>query len=306
MNASEARSFCKGATESGVRPDECEILLRLYERTGGQYWANTAGWLTHTHICGQQDIFPFIEPWYGISCSFDHPRRIRRIDLSGNNLTGSQLFSTDLDRNLSFSLSMFPALERLDLGNNSLGGPLPNEFTADSCKVLQHLYLDQNRFTGSVPASLSACVAMTRLYLHHNALSGTLPAAIGKGALADSLKYLYLHDNPAVSGTIPSAWGAMKVLERLYVSATDLDGSISEEFGDLEMIQILSVPQAMLIGDGQRGSGPLPPKVCAIFGEQCSKGLMDGCVVPACVSTKCKHCQKLDEGLLGGDWKPNN
>ena len=67
----------------------------------------------------------------------------------------------------------------------------------------------------------------------------------------------------------------------------------------------VSVPQTMLVGDGQRGSGPLSPRVCAIFGEKCEKGIMDGCVVPACVSTKCKHCQKLDDELLGGDWKPN-
>jgi hypothetical protein len=99
----------------GVSASERQVLLELFDSTGGPTWTNPAGW-------GGR---PGTEcSWAGIECrpvqSIQPMSQVHAIDLTRNHLTGS----------LPASLASLPGLTTLDLTDSGISTPLPEALLA--------------------------------------------------------------------------------------------------------------------------------------------------------------------------------
>eukprot|EP00191_Tetraselmis_sp_GSL018_P014327 CAMPEP_0177578260 /NCGR_PEP_ID=MMETSP0419_2-20121207/246_1 /TAXON_ID=582737 /ORGANISM="Tetraselmis sp., Strain GSL018" /LENGTH=644 /DNA_ID=CAMNT_0019066677 /DNA_START=1037 /DNA_END=2972 /DNA_ORIENTATION=+ len=107
--------------------------------------------------------------------------------LSGNRLTGT-----------------IPAcwsavsLQRLEIQNNSLSGPLPDQLSA--VPGLMELDLSDNGFSGTLPASWSTLTTLRRVNLARNRLHGTIPA---EWSALRRLDVLRLSGNALLEGGVP-------------------------------------------------------------------------------------------------------
>ena len=196
--------------------EECETLKKLFEDTQGAGWLNNREWLRSIQPCD----------WFGITCaSSAWPRRITKIDLSGNNLTGSlpgelslltELRELKVDNTgggLRFKkltgsipavLGMLANLELLLLGNNLMVGAIPMEL--GDLSNLRALDLADNQLTGPIPAALGRLAALEELDLSGNMLAGTVPDALGE---LPALRLLLLNDN-MLSGALPDSLGGSR------------------------------------------------------------------------------------------------
>ena len=141
-----------------------DALVALYNATSGDNWANNDNWL----------IDKPLGEWHGVTTDSDG--RVRRLDLSGNQLSGevpselgslSNLESLDLSSN---ELTGIPAelgnLETLFLGFNELAGPIPGEL--GNLSNLKSLDLSSNRLTGTIPGELGSLSNLETLFLGFN------------------------------------------------------------------------------------------------------------------------------------------
>lgn len=198
-------------------------------------------------------------------------KRLRRMDLSGNCLSGLHPALFDL-----------PSLESLDISSNPLSGSLPVEISklgnlkrlrASGCRFtgdiplclfdlpLRSLDLSSNTFSGVLPAGISKMSGLRYLDLSLDTLLGAFPGEVNKlqelrvlrlsgnhfsGELPDldlpSLRVLDLSSN-AFSGFIPAGLGKSKNLKKLCLARNRLSGILpSFLFGlaSLEMLDLSS------------------------------------------------------------------
>ena len=234
--------------------EDCLVLQKLYEDTGGLEWFADAGWLRSIQPCA----------WYGITClSTAWPRPIIRIDLSDNNLTGAlpgelsllvDLRELNLDNsgpglrkrrltgNLSATIGALPRLEVLVLSNHSFTGTIPSEL--GNLTHVRILKLEGNRFTGPIPDQLTNLTSLEQLSLGGNRLAGGIPAGLGT---LTSLRQLDLSDN-LLDGPIPAELGNLLELEGLDLGNNKLTGKVPPELASLENLNWMSLANNMLAG----------------------------------------------------------
>lgn len=83
------------------------VLALTYASMGGETWKNKSGWLSfHLSEC----------LWYGVGCA-ENGVSITSLTLPGNNVEGS----------LVSAMSLLPALQTLNLTDNSINGMIPEE-----------------------------------------------------------------------------------------------------------------------------------------------------------------------------------
>ena len=237
--------------------EECRTLEKLFFDTDGPNWINIRGWLRSNQPC----------EWYGITCvSEEWPRRVAKIDLSGNNLSGSlpgelsrltQLRELRIDNSgpglrfrkltgtLPAVLGQLENLEVLQLGNNEFTGSIPIEY--GNLTRLREFSLEDNNLTGPIPTSLEGLENLQRLDLSGNQLAGSIPDILGK---LGSLEALDLSQNN-FSGSLPAELGQLTALRSLDVSGNALTGTVPAPLADLEAMIWLSLADNDL-------SGPLP------------------------------------------------
>ena len=129
-----------------------DALVALYNATSGDSWANNDNWLSDKPL-GE---------WHGVTTDSDG--RVRRLNLSGNQLSGevpSELGSLSnlewlwLQRNqlseVPSELGSLSNLEWLDLSGNQLT-EIPGEL--GNLSNLEFLYLSSNELTGCIPEGL--------------------------------------------------------------------------------------------------------------------------------------------------------
>lgn len=176
---------------------ERDILVTLYNATGGLDWTNKTNWLSNNDI----------STWHGVSVSNG---LVTGLDLSQNNLMGK----------IPAELCNLTNLDSLKLGDNQLSGSIPPEL--GDLTNLRYLVLTGNQLSGSIPPALGKLTKLEELHLSFNKLSGPIPAKLGD---LSSLKQLWLVNNQ-LSGSIPPDLGKLANLEFLIITNDPLSGAL--------------------------------------------------------------------------------
>ncbi|CAO2182933.1 unnamed protein product [Urochloa humidicola] len=166
------------------------------------------------------------------------------LDVSGNNITGA--FPTALYRCAS--------LQYLDLSGNYLGGELPADIGHRMGANLTTLVLSNNRFNGTIPASLSSLGNLQHLKLDNNSFVGTIPAELGK---LTRLQELWLAYNPFDAGELPASFKSLTNLTSLWVAQCNLVGDFPSYVVDMRELEILDLSSNTL-------NGSVPPGVWSL------------------------------------------
>ncbi|KAF7047016.1 hypothetical protein CFC21_055995 [Triticum aestivum] len=148
---------------------------------------------------------------------------LRRLDLSGNNLTGDVMQCwKESDNNSSvFTLNSTgqfgSSMYSLALSYNALSGEFPK--VLQSASQLKFLDLSYNRFFGTLPKWLPEKMPQLQiLRMRSNMFSGNIPDNL---SCLESLHYLDIARNN-LSGTIPLSLSALKAMtHKVYTSADD-------------------------------------------------------------------------------------
>ena len=184
-----ARQQVSAATNTATPEMDRAALVTFYNAMNGNNWTNKSNWLSSQPI----------DEWYGVSASSG---RVRQLDLSYNNLSGS----------IPSSISNLGGLLILQLQNNSLTGSIPSSLgDVDDLVLLQ---LDRNQLSGSIPSSLGNLSNLQHMTLDYNLLSGSIPSQLGN---LGHLRSLYLSDN-RLGGAVPEALASLTSLTRLYLA----------------------------------------------------------------------------------------
>ncbi|KAJ0855952.1 putative protein kinase RLK-Pelle-LRR-XII-1 family [Helianthus annuus] len=177
-----------------------------------------------------------------IATNFGRLQHLKRLYLAVNNF-GSKVLD---DMNFFSSLSNCTNLERLDIGDNQLGGVLPNSLGNFSSK-LSLLETSPNYLSGSIPSSIGNLLGLTAVSLSLNSFTGFIPESIGK---LQNLQVLYLSDNH-FSGVIPGSLGNLSLLLKVALDGNSFEGTIPSSIGSWKKVIVLD-----LYGNKLSGSVP--------------------------------------------------
>eukprot|EP00980_Cylindrotheca_fusiformis_P015861 scaffold4637_cov128-Cylindrotheca_fusiformis.AAC.32 len=239
-----------------------EILLNLFQATGGFEWKNSTNWFQQrTDICD----------WKGVICYSDNEsdgRRngeVREIDLSSNNLAGT----------VPAVVFEIPFLETLNIENNpnldvDFSGLAKAQYLLSllisktdvqdisnigAASNLEKLHMSNLGLRGSIPDSIFDLTKLVGLYANYNSFSGTIPTRIGEFRDLDEL---YLFDNE-LTGQIPTQIGSLTGLEILNLGQNAFSGSLPMELNSLTNLQLLSIHREKDKEKGDGISGRVPP-----------------------------------------------
>ena len=234
----EFRTWLNGIPSHAGPGVECaaisdrDILVALYNATGGPGWYRSDHWLTDSPLGS----------WHGVSV--DAEGRVVRLDLNSNSLVGS----------IPAELGKLSGLTLLNFNSSNLTGPIPPELGA--LTNLRELSLYNTSIVGPIPPELGELVNLERLEIGHiHNLSGGIPAELGNLA---NLRYLGLFET-RLTGSIPPEFGNLANLERLSLFDNDLTGPLPSELGNLANLQVIDLWNNRL-------TGPIPPELGDLTG----------------------------------------
>ncbi|MCY3680025.1 MAG: dockerin type I domain-containing protein [Gemmatimonadetes bacterium] len=153
-----------------------DVLVALYNATGGTNWTTKTNWLSNNDI----------STWHGVSVSNG---KVTGLDLSLNNLMGT----------IPAALGNLNNLENLNLTGNQLNGAIPTAL--GNLNNLENLNLSFNQLSGEIPATLGNLSNLEVMWLVSNQLSGALPATLGN---LSNLEVVILNINQ-LSGELPQS-----------------------------------------------------------------------------------------------------
>lgn len=96
-------------------------------------------------------------------------RKLKVLNMAGNKLSGG----------IPTFFKSMSGLQVVAMGCNKFSGTIPLELTS-SCGNLQHVRLEDNHLSGSIPTGFGRCSHLQSLVLSSNALSGQIPDDIGQ------------------------------------------------------------------------------------------------------------------------------
>ncbi|XP_078179828.1 receptor-like protein 32 [Carex rostrata] len=202
-------------------------------------------------LCGEVPPPPYSISFYDLSNntlaqfpdSFEAPQ-LTELYLSNNLISG----------NIHSKLAMLKKLRVLDLADNNLSGPLPENlgtfsgmsslkhdadepsdplfqrteelFESDYLHLPTGIDLSNNYLTGEIPRNITALIGLVNLNLSHNHLIGEIPAEIER---MRSLQSLDLHLNN-LSGSIPPSISGLNSVKVIDLSYNNLSGSIPTKY----------------------------------------------------------------------------
>ena len=250
------------------RTADREVLVTLYNRTGGPAWNKQENWLSEASL----------NTWHGILT--DPEGYVTEIFMAWNNMTDSlppelgnlgrlevlSLYGNELTGRIPPEIGKLKKLKTMWLVDNRVEGPLPPEL--GDMTALEYLSLIRNRITGSIPPELGKLQNLEYLGISDNQLTGPIPPELGNMAslreihlmrnqLSDSippelgnltnLETIWLFNNK-LTGPIPAELGKLSKLKDLSIGTNELTGSIPPELGNLSALEGFFIPQAKLTG----------------------------------------------------------
>lgn len=184
------------------------LVSLTYFTLGGEEWANCSpmgAGCVNTDEAVHREPVVWLDGqnecvWYGLRClgvgvndtnvSADQHFELAVIELPANNLAGP----------MPIEIYEFEQLRVLTMdGNRQITGQIPSEI--GNLKFLEVLDLDENLFTGTLPAELFELTNMFAIDLNNNQLVGTLSGMIGN---LRELNVLQLENN-MMGGELPAA-----------------------------------------------------------------------------------------------------
>ena len=226
-----------------------EALIAFYDSTGGDNWQINDNWKSDKPL-GE---------WYGVGT--DEEGRVRKLDLTNNNLAGSIpskigdlekltniiLESNDITGSIPLEIEHLHQLEILNIRWNNLTGVIPPGI--GNLVNLRVINLDVNDITGEIPLGIGNLVNLDTLSFFANDLTGPIPSEIGNLV---NLKVITLHGE--LKGTIPSTIGNLVNLKVIGLSGNNISGEIPSEIGNLVHLTNLYLYENQL-------TGPIPPEI---------------------------------------------
>jgi Leucine-rich repeat (LRR) protein len=226
---------------------EREVLIELYQATGGIDWANNENWLDPTEsIC----------LWYGVYCLDPNQESVAGIVLEQNGLAGivpSSIYMLSNLQELNFAgndivmdfrgIASLPSLGFLNLdntgisslagleqskvvvlhvGGNSFDGKFPSEIL--SLSSLESLFMSGNNFGGQLPSQIGSLKDLAFLECGRCGLTGNLPGWIGSLL---NLQYLSLYQN-FLTGILSTNIMQLTSLKHLDLSLQEFAGSLPD------------------------------------------------------------------------------
>mmetsp|Transcript_15332 Transcript_15332/g.22600 ORF Transcript_15332/g.22600 Transcript_15332/m.22600 type:complete len:1118 (-) Transcript_15332:82-3435(-) len=228
---------CASANRQEILDKEREVLIKLFETTGGENWHNNTGWIVEEDIC----------EWFGVECIGFRTA----LNLTSNGLVGTIPTEVGLSSLFEFRLS----------GNN-LTGTIPSEIGLLS--DLTRLNLSANRLIGTIPEGIMM-IKLENLDLSHNRLTNSL---LHQGNL-QSLRYLDVSYNDLTSFPFSEFWNTLETidlrynqirqdllvdytglssLKDLFLSHNSFSGSIPKSIGSLPRVENIYLDHNDLIG----------------------------------------------------------
>ncbi|NP_001303105.1 protein BRASSINOSTEROID INSENSITIVE 1 precursor [Brassica napus] len=171
-------------------------------------------------------------------------RGLKVLDLTFNE------FSGELPESLT---NLSASLLTLDLSSNNFSGLILPNLCRSPKTTLQELYLQNNGFTGKIPATLSNCSELVSLHLSFNYLSGTIPSSLGSLSKLRDLK-LWLN---MLEGEIPQELMYVNTLETLILDFNYLTGEIPSGLSNCTNLNWISLSNNRLTGQIPRWIGRL-------------------------------------------------
>ena len=143
-------------------------------------------------------------------------------------------------------------MEILFLDHNKLSGSVP-ENVIGHFNQLRSLYLQQNTFTGSLPADFGQLKNLNQLLVSDNNLSGEIPGELGSCSV---LEYLDVARN-SFQGIIPLSFSSLRGIQTLDLSCNNLSGTIPKELQHLSALLTLNLSFNYLEGEVVPSGGVL-------------------------------------------------
>lgn len=154
------------------------------------------------------------------------------------------IYSNKMEGMIPPSISNLTALTHFIAYNNQFSGPLPQALPTG----LRSLFLSDNHFySGPIPESWASLSNMVAFHIGGNNRTGELPSWIGESWT--QLELLDLARNN-FEGIVPYSWGGLQQLEYLFLSDNPLiSGVLPESFQSL-----VNLKQALLLQTGISGN----------------------------------------------------
>ncbi|KAJ7977197.1 putative Receptor protein kinase [Quillaja saponaria] len=155
------------------------------------------------------------------------------LSVAVNNLTGV----------VPSSLSSLILLQDFGLSDNSFSGEISPSLVSNWTE-LTSLQLQNNKFTGKIPAEIGLLTKLSYLYMYQNQFSGPFPREIGN---LKELLSLDLSGNQ-LSGPIPPTIWSLPNIKEIQLFYNNLTGTIPMEIGNLTTLQVFDVNTNQLSG----------------------------------------------------------
>jgi len=255
--------------ELGYRLDfERSSLEAIYNKTDGQNWTNSAGWMNETVDHCQ---------WYGITCNSD--RNVTNIDLRDNNLAGQfpvytrdELYGEPIPEswwmNTKYGLANLYNLKTIDLADNKLTGAIDYR-PLYNLHSLTHFDVSENQFSGEIDALVTP--SLTYVDFSNNRFTSVSRFEKYKGSFqtlrfcdvsnnfiqdnaTDLLKNIpsnieqFFASNNRINGNLPESFNVLPKLRHFDMSSNALSGSLPESFNVLPELRHFDISSNALSG----------------------------------------------------------